>query len=239
MIVFPAIDIQKGLVVRLRQGVENDSVTYFEDPVKTAVKWYEEGAAYLHVVDLDGAFAGTPQNGVIIRQICEAVPIPVEVGGGIRSAATIEDYLEKGVARVIIGSLAVEDEGFLQETARQYAKHLAVSIDAKNDVVATHGWVDGSDKTVLPFAERVLEARISTIIYTDIGRDGMLSGPNLPMLQKLQCLPGIRLIASGGIGTVDDLRNLRTLGVYGAITGKALYEGRITMAEICELAGGA
>ena len=208
MIVFPAIDIQNGRVVRLRQGVAGAGKEYFEDPVEAARKWCDEGALFLHVVDLDGAFAGEPKNRNIIRRIC-----------------------------VILGSKAAEDQHFLVEAARQYASSLAVSLDARNDVVATHGWVDGSDKKVIPFALFLLSIGIRTLIYTDIRRDGMLTGPNLDMLEKLQQLPFIRLIASGGIGTIEDLKALRAMGLYGAVTGTALYEGRVTMAEIRALGG--
>lgn len=238
MIVFPAIDIQNGHAVRLRQGVKEDSTTYFDDPVEAAVKWCNEGAMFLHVVDLDGAFSGNRCNADIIGQICEAVDIPVEVGGGIRSEEAIETYLEQGVNRVIIGSKAVEDEAFITEMAEKYGSALAVSIDAKGDVVATRGWVDGSDKKVLPFAQFLLSIGIKTIIYTDISRDGMLTGPNMQMLEQLQQLPYIRLIASGGMSSIDDLKKLQAMNVYGAITGKALYEGKITMEQIREIGGG-
>lgn len=237
MIVFPAIDIQGGRVVRLRQGVKEDSTTYADDPVEAAVKWCSEGAMFLHVVDLDGAFSGNRCNAEIIGRICEAVDIPVQVGGGIRSEEAIETYLEEGVNRVIIGSKAVEDEDFIRRMAKTYGSALAVSIDAKGDTVATRGWVDGSDKEVLPFAHFLLSIGIRTIVYTDISRDGMLTGPNMEMLSLLQQLPFIRLIASGGISSIDDLKQLQAMKVYGAITGKALYEGKITMAQIRELGG--
>lgn len=237
MIVFPAIDIQNGHAVRLRQGVKEDSTTYFADPVEAAVKWCDEGALFLHVVDLDGAFSGSRRNAEIIGRICDAVDIPVEVGGGIRSEEAIQSYLEVGVNRVIIGSKAVEDEAFITKMAQKYGSSLAVSIDAKGDVVATRGWVDGSDKKVLPFAQFLLSIGIQTIIYTDISRDGMLTGPNMDMLEQLQQLPYIRLIASGGMSSIEDLKKLQAMHVYGAITGKALYEGKITMEEIRMLGG--
>lgn len=237
MIVFPAIDIQKGHAVRLRQGVEADSTTYFDNPVDAAKQWADEGGQYLHVVDLDGAFEGKRINADIIGKICDTVDVPVEVGGGIRDEEAITTYLDRGVARVIIGSKAVEDEAFITAMAKKYGSKLAVSIDAKGDVVATRGWVDGSDKKVLPFAQFLLAIGVQTIVYTDISRDGMLTGPNMEMLTKLQQLPGIQLIASGGMSSIADLQALQTLGVYGAITGKALYEGKITMAEIRSLGG--
>ncbi len=237
MIVFPAIDIQDGHAVRLRQGVKEDSTTYFDDPVEAAVQWCEQGAMFLHVVDLDGAFSGNRCNASVIGRICEAVDIPVQVGGGIRSEETIETYLEEGVNRVIIGSKAVEDEAFITDMAKKYGSSLAVSIDAKGDTVATRGWVDGSDKKVLPFAQFLLGIGVRTIVYTDISRDGMLTGPNMDMLAQLQQLPYIRLIASGGMSSIADLNALQQMNLYGAITGKALYEGKITMAQIRELGG--
>lgn len=237
MLVLPAIDIQNGHAVRLRQGIEKDSTTYFEDPVEAAVQWCDGGAMFLHVVDLDGAFSGSRCNAGIIGRICEAIDIPVEVGGGIRSEEAIDAYLEQGVNRCIIGSKAVEDEEFITNMAKKYGSSLAVSIDAKGDMVATRGWVGDSDKEVLPFAQFLLNIGIHTLVYTDISRDGMLTGPNMEMLAQLQQLPYIRLIASGGMSSIDDLKALQRLGLYGAITGKALYEGKITMEQIRELGG--
>ena len=235
MIVLPAIDIQGGHAVRLRKGIKEDSTTYFDDPVEAALKWTREGGEYLHVVDLDGAFSGNRCNTDIIRHICSCVPVPVEVGGGIRSEEAINVYLDNGVTRVIIGSKAVEDPAFITEMAQKYGSRIVVSIDAKDDMVATRGWVGDSNQSVLPFAEFLLSIGISTIVYTDISRDGMLVGPNMEMMAKLQNLSGIRLIASGGVSGIDDLKALQHLGVYGAITGKALYEGKVTMEEIRQL----
>lgn len=235
MIVLPAIDIQGGHAVRLRQGVESDSTKYFDDPVEAALQWAEGGAQFLHVVDLDGAFTGSRCNAQVIGKICDAVDIPVEVGGGIRSEEAITAYLDQGVARVIIGSKAAEDEAFIREMAKKYGSELVVSIDAKGDTVTTKGWVAGSDKKVLPFASFLISIGLRTLVYTDISRDGMLTGPNFSMLEQLQRLPYIRLIASGGMSSIDDLKTLQAMGIYGAITGKTLYEGRITMEQIREL----
>ena len=237
MIVFPAIDIQNGNAVRLRQGVETDSTKYFDSPVEAALKWAEEGAQFLHVVDLDGAFKGERSNAKIIGQICKELQIPVQVGGGIRSEEDILTYLEEGVSRVIIGSKAAEDDNWTREMAAKYASKLVVSIDAKGDTVATRGLVEGSDKKVLPFASSLLAMGLNTIVYTDISRDGMLTGPNFDMMRQLQALPSIQLIASGGVSGIHDLKKLQEMGVYGAITGKALYEGFVTMEEIRALGG--
>ena len=236
MKIFPAIDIESGHCVRLKQGKRQELTVYGDDPVKMALKWQELGAKYLHVVDLDGAFKGGGVNTEIIRAMCRAVSIPIEVGGGIRSEEAIRDHIENGVYRVIIGSKAVASPYFAIQAAKKYgAEHIAVSVDAHDDTVATHGWVDGSQQKVLPFVETLLSNGVNTIVYTDISRDGMLSGPNFEMMEKLQALSGIHLIASGGVSSAKDLRKLSQMGVYGAITGKALYEGRVTMEEIKEI----
>ena len=236
MIIFPAIDIQNGCCVRLRKGVAEDATVYGNDPAEMALKWEREGARYLHVVDLDGAFAGSGKNTEAIRRICRLVKIPVEVGGGIRTEAAVKAHLDSGAARVIIGSAAVEDPSFAIDMARRYgAKHIAVSIDAKGDMATTHGWVDGSGKAVLPFAEELVRGGVSTIIYTDISRDGMLTGPNFEMLAALQKISGISLVASGGMSSPEDLRRLQKMGIYGAICGKALYENKVTMADIRDI----
>ena len=236
MKIFPAIDIEDGHCVRLKQGKIKDLTVYGDDPVKMALKWESLGAKYLHVVDLDGAFKGNGVNTEVIHSICQAVKIPVEVGGGIRTEQAIKQHIENGVWRVIIGSKAVASPYFAIQAAKKYgADHIAVSVDAHGDTVATNGWVDGSRQKVLPFVKTLLENGVHTIVYTDISRDGMLTGPNFEMMGKLQALPKIHLIASGGVSCADDLRKLSLMGVYGAITGKALYEGKVSMEEIVEI----
>lgn len=236
MKIYPAIDIEDGHCVRLKQGKKENLTVYGDDPVKMALKWEQEGAKALHVVDLDGAFKGSGINTEIIRKMCGALTIPIEVGGGIRSEKAIKDYLDMGVYRVIIGSKAVASPYFVIQAAKTYgADHIAVSVDAKGEEVATHGWVDGSSQKVMTFVETLLTHGVNTIIYTDISRDGMLSGPNFDMMEKLQALKGIHLIASGGVSNAEDLRKLSAMGVYGAITGKALYEGKVSMKEIVEI----
>lgn len=236
MKIFPAIDIEDGHCVRLKQGKIQDLTVYGDDPVKMALKWEALGAKYLHVVDLDGAFKGNGVNTEVIHRICQAVKIPVEVGGGIRTEQAIKQHIENGVWRVIIGSKAVASPYFAIQAAKKYgADHIAVSVDAHGDTVATNGWVDGSRQKVLPFVKTLLENGVNTIVYTDISRDGMLTGPNFEMMGKLQALPGIHLIASGGVSCEDDLRKLFDMGLYGAITGKALYEEKVTMEEIVEI----
>ena len=228
MIVFPAIDIKNGRCVRLRQGEASDVTVYGEDPVETALSFEEAGAEFLHVVDLDGAFEGKGVNTPLIRSICEAVSIPVETGGGIH---TMDDI---GVFRVIIGSRAVEAPSFAAKAAARWKDRIAVSIDARGDEAAVHGWTKSGGVKVMPLAKELLSSGVSTIIYTDISKDGMLTGPNFEMLEMLQALPGISLIASG-VSSPDDLKKLQDMGIYGAICGKALYEGRVTMEDIRKL----
>lgn len=235
MIVFPAIDIKNGRCVRLRQGEASDVTVYGEDPVETALSFEEAGAEFLHVVDLDGAFEGKGVNTPLIRSICEAVSIPVETGGGIRTMDDIEERIDTGVFRVIIGSRAVEDPSFAAKAAARWKDRIAVSIDARGDEAAVHGWTKSGGVKVMPLAKELLSSGVSTIIYTDISKDGMLTGPNFEMLEMLQALPGISLIASGGVSSPDDLKKLQDMGIYGAICGKALYEGRVTMEDIQKL----
>lgn len=236
MKIFPAIDIQNGQCVRLRQGVESDSTVYGNSPADMAERFENEGAKYLHVVDLDGAFRGSGQNTRAIREIVARVSIPVEVGGGIRSEKDVKNHLDNGVWRVILGSAAVENPEFAVNMAKTYGKeHIAVSIDAKGNYVTTHGWVDTSSVEVIPFAKNLVENGVTTIIYTDISRDGMLSGPNFKMLEKLNEIPGIQLVASGGISGREDFEKLASMDIYGVISGKALYEKRVTMKDICDI----
>lgn len=235
MIVFPAIDIKDGRCVRLRQGEASDVTVYGEDPVETALSFEEAGAEFLHVVDLDGAFEGKGVNTPLIRSICEAVSIPVETGGGIHTMDDIEERIDAGVFRVIIGSRAVEAPSFAAKAAARWKDRIAVSIDAREDEAAVHGWTKSGGVKVMPLAKELLSSGVSTIIYTDISKDGMLTGPNFEMLEMLQALPGISLIASGGVSSPDDLKKLQDMGIYGAICGKALYEGRVTMEDIRKL----
>lgn len=233
MIIFPAIDIQNGQCVRLRQGEAADATVYSSSPAAMALKWEMEGARYLHVVDLDGAFAGSAGNRAVVEAICHAVAIPVELGGGIRTEEDIRANFDLGVTRVILGSAAIDRPDWAAEMAAKYgADRVAVSIDAKGDRAVAHGWTDSTAKEVLPFAEELVKSGVSVIIYTDISRDGMLTGPNFDMLGRLNAIPGISLVASGGMASPEDLKRLAAMGVYGAICGKALYEKKITMEDI-------
>ncbi len=236
MKIYPAIDIEGGRCVRLSQGKLQDLTVYGDSPVDMAKKWEAAGAKNLHIVDLDGAFKGNGVNTEIIKKICEAVKIPIEIGGGIRNDAAVRAHIDAGAHRVILGSAAVSSPYFAIETAKTYgADRIAVSVDCHKDTVAVHGWTEGSTKKVLPFVKHLLAHGVTTFVYTDISRDGMLTGPNFDMLETLNALPGIHLIASGGISDPEDLRRLSDMGVYGAICGKALYEGKVTMQDIVSI----
>ena len=230
MIVFPAIDIQNGHAVRLRQGVKDDSTTYFENPVDAAVKWCDEGAMFLHVVDLDGAFSGKLTNASIIGDICEAVDIPVEVGGGIRNEASIDKYLSLGAGRVILGTVAVTNYPFVEEMVRKYGDKIAVGVDAKDGFVATHGWLETSEVRGVDFCRRLRDTGVKTVIYTDISRDGKMQGTNLELYKELSQIEGLDIVASGGISSLKEIEILKN-EVYGAILGKALYLGAIDLKE--------
>lgn len=235
MIILPAIDIRQGKCVRLKQGAKEAMKIYHDDPVEMALKLEAEGAEYVHVVDLDGAFDGTGIHGDLIRRLVKKLTIPVEVGGGIRTAASAESYIDAGVSRVIIGSMAVEDPVFVSDLVKRHGKKIAVSVDAKKGVVATRGWIDSSGVEAISFIKDMKKRGVQTFIYTDIGRDGMLQGPNLKELMAVQQLGDLNLIASGGISSVKDLEDIANLGIYGAITGTAIYEGRITMEQVRKL----
>ena len=236
MIVFPAIDIQNGHAVRLRQGVKDDSTTYFENPVDAAVKWCDEGAMFLHVVDLDGAFSGKLTNASIIGDICEAVDIPVEVGGGIRTEERIEKYLSLGVGRCILGSVAVTDFDFTARMLKKYGDRIAVGVDAKNGFVAIHGWKDVSAEKGIDFCKRLADAGCTAVIYTDIACDGAMQGTNMALYRQLQTeVPGMNFTASGGISSEAELLELQQMGTAAAILGKSLYTGALDLARCVQL----
>jgi len=231
MLVIPAIDLKDGKCVRLRQGRMDDDTVYSDDPVTMAGKWIEAGAKRLHLVDLNGAFSGKPENGDIIRQICNAYSdIPIQVGGGIRNKETVQTYLDAGVSYVIIGTKAVETPEFVAELCGAFAGHIIVGLDAKEGKVATDGWAKVSTHTVIDMAKRFEQEGIEAIIYTDISRDGMQTGVNIESTEALAKAVNIPVIASGGITNLDDIRALcavESSGIIGAITGRAIYEGSL------------
>lgn len=231
MIVLPAIDLKNGKCVRLLQGDKEKETIYGDDPVAMARHFEDIGAQYLHIVDLDGAFDGKPGNLDVIEEIVKNVSIPVEVGGGIRDMDTARRYLDAGVSRIIIGTKAIEDLDFIDRLITKFDEKIAVSLDAKDSIVATKGWTELSDMEVIEVASRLEKLGLSTLIYTDISKDGMLTGPNLRMLEVLNRGLHMNIIASGGIANEENLEALEAMGLYGAITGKAIYEKTIDLED--------
>jgi phosphoribosylformimino-5-aminoimidazole carboxamide ribotide isomerase len=242
VILFPAIDLRGGRCVRLIQGRFEDETTYSDDPVAMAKRWADEGAEWLHVVDLDGAKAGSPQQLDIVSRIVAAVPIPVEIGGGYRSLEHVQHALDCGLERVILGSVAVSQPELAKEAFKRFGDRIVLGLDAKNEQVAVHGWVDVSEHDIFSLAQAMEQAGARRIIYTDIGRDGLLSGVNVESTQRLSDAVSIPVIASGGVGSLDDLKRLSQMtgrGVEGVIIGKALYSGAFTLRDaLASLAGG-
>ncbi|EIR8877065.1 1-(5-phosphoribosyl)-5-[(5-phosphoribosylamino)methylideneamino]imidazole-4-carboxamide isomerase [Listeria monocytogenes] len=235
MQIFPAIDLKNGQCVRLFQGDFSKKTVVNEDPIAQAKAFATDGATYLHIVDLDGALEGRPINLEIIQRMKKAAKIPVQVGGGIRSMAQVDYYLESGIDRVIIGSAALTNPDFLRAAVQKYGAKIVAGIDAKNGFVATRGWLDVSQVSYLDLAKRMEKVGVETIIYTDISRDGTLTGPNLEQMANLKEHVKVSLIASGGVSSRADLEALAQLGLYGAIAGKALYNRDISMSDIVEV----
>jgi len=231
MLIIPAIDLKDGQCVRLRRGVMEDSTVYGSDPVEMAARWVEAGARRLHLVDLNGAFAGKPVNGDAVTAIARKFPkLPIQIGGGIRDAETIEHYLRAGVAYVIIGTKAVKEPQFVGEVCKQFPGHIIVGLDAKDGLVATDGWAEVSTLHATDLAKRFEQDGVSAIVYTDISRDGMMQGVNVEATVAMAKASTIPVIASGGITNMDDIRALKaaaSAGILGAITGRAIYEGTL------------
>ena len=240
MLIIPAIDLKNGTCVRLRQGRMEDATVYSDDPIATATRWVDAGAQRLHVVDLDGAFAGKPENKEAVAGILAEHPeLPVQLGGGVRDIATIDAYLELGLRWVIIGTQAVKEPEFVTEACRQFPDQIIVGVDAKDGWVATEGWAEASTVSAVEVVKRFAGAGVSSIVYTDIGRDGMLSGINIEATASLACATGCAIIASGGLKGLADANQLLAVGadgVIGAITGRAIYEGTLDLSEAIGLA---
>lgn len=237
MLIYPAIDLRGGRVVRLTQGDYRQETVYADDPTAIAAAFEQAGATCLHVVDLDGAKDGAPHNRAVIRELAKT-SLFVEVGGGMRTEADVAETLSLGVDRVILGTLAIQDFELTKRLGKQYGEKLAVGVDARDGRVATHGWQTVTDVDSLDFCRRLLEAGIDTVIYTDISRDGLLSGANLTAYERLRSIDGLRVIASGGVTEEKEIEALRDLGIYGAIVGKALYTGRLTLPRVLAIARG-
>ena len=236
MQLYPAIDMKNGQCVRLRQGAFKDITIYSDAPEKVAAHWQEKGASFLHLVDLDGALAGYSVNEEVIRRIADTVSIPIEIGGGIRSKEAVERMLDLGVRRVIIGTKAAEHPEFLRDMVRTFGEEAIVAgVDAKDGMVAVEGWEKVSSLTASDLCLTMKEYGFRHIVYTDISRDGMLSGPNVEATRKLTEETGLDIIASGGVSCMEDLKCLHEAGIRGAIIGKALYENRIDLAEAVRL----
>lgn len=231
MQIYPAIDLKNKQVVRLYKGDYAKVTVYSDNPVATALSFKEAGAGNIHLVDLDGAKEGSPVNYGVIKDIVSETQLFAEVGGGIRDMRRIENYLKAGAGRVILGTAALENPDFLAEAVKEFGGSVAVGIDAKDGKVATRGWLDVSDTDAAEFAVRVRDAGVKTIIYTDISKDGTLSGTNMEVYGKLVKIGGLNVIASGGITYIDEIRQLARVGVYGAILGKALYAGLLNLAD--------
>ncbi len=241
MLIIPAIDLKDGQCVRLRQGRMDDATVFSDDPVAMAAHWVAQGARRLHLVDLNGAFAGKPVNGDAVRAIARAHPeLPIQIGGGIRSVDTIEAYLGAGVRYVIIGTQAVREPDFVTRVCREFPGRIIVGIDASAGLVATDGWAEVSEVKAVDLARRFAADGVSAIVYTDIERDGMMQGVNVAATVALAQAGGIPVIASGGVTGLDDIRALKAVagqGILGAITGRAIYEGTLDLAaaqSICD-----
>ena len=239
MLVIPAIDLKEGRCVRLLQGRKEDATVYSDDPVATALKWESMGAKRLHVVDLDGAFSGNQKNLESVLKIRKAVAMEIEVGGGIRDMARIDQLLSEGINSVILGTLAVENPALVKEACAKYPIGVMVGIDARNGDVAVKGWVEVTSVKAKELAVRMQDFGCAGVIYTDIAKDGMLSGPNIEAVQEMVYSLTIPVIASGGISSIDDIRNLvRIKGLWGAITGKAIYSGTLDLKEALGISEG-
>ena len=229
MLILPAIDLRNGKCVNLVQGRAEEETIFSDQPIEMAKRWEAEGAEYLHLVDLDGAFHGTSVNLQIVREIVETIRIPVQLGGGIRTLERLDEVLAAGVARAILGTAALKNPGMVESACRKYGTQIAVGIDAKDELVATEGWLNVTHKSAIEFAKEMQNLGVLTIIYTDIKSDGMLKGPNMEATRAVVDAVEIDVIASGGITSGEDLKTLKSIGASGAIIGRALYTGDLDL----------
>ncbi|MES2492349.1 MAG: 1-(5-phosphoribosyl)-5-[(5-phosphoribosylamino)methylideneamino]imidazole-4-carboxamide isomerase [Pseudomonadota bacterium] len=241
MIVFPAIDLKRGQVVRLAEGDMNRATVYGDDPAAQACLFAEAGSQYLHVVDLDGSFAGQAENRGAVEAILAAFPGHVQLGGGIRTRAAVEGWFDLGVSRVVMGTAALKDPQFVKDMAREFRAGIVVAVDARDGMVATEGWAEVSDVSIVDMARRFEDAGVASLLFTDIGRDGLLKGCNIDATLDLARHTDLPVIASGGVKGLDDIRMLAlhaAEGIEGVITGRALYDGRLDLAAAISMARG-
>jgi phosphoribosylformimino-5-aminoimidazole carboxamide ribotide isomerase len=238
MIIFPAIDLRRGKCVRLLQGRAEHETIYSDDPVEMALRWQGDGASWLHLVDLDSAMSTASENRRIAKEIIRALTIPVQFGGGVRNESDLDEILNGGASRVVIGTAAFRDPEFLKRAIERHSDRIVVGLDARNGLLATHGWNQVEEVKALTFAKSLVQTGVQRVVYTDISRDGMLSGPNWVATEQLARETGLRVIASGGVASLEDLRVLKLLGssgVEGVIVGKALYEGKFSLREAIQI----
>lgn len=229
MKIYPAVDILNGKCVRLTEGAIDKSTVYYENPIDAAMLWEQKGAKMLHVIDLDGAFAGSVKNTKLLEKLIKSVKIPVQIGGGLRTMADIDAAFEIGASKAIVGTAAVMDDAVLESCCKKYGSKMIVSIDAKDGYVAIDGWVNISDLSAYNFANKIVGKGLKNIIYTDISRDGTMRGPNFDGVEKMCSIELAKITASGGVKSVDDLKRLKAIGVEGAIIGRALYNGSLSL----------
>lgn len=236
MKIYPAIDIKEGNCVRLSQGDYDKETIYSDNPIDIALNWEKQGGEFIHVVDLDGAKTGESSNHSLIIQIASKLSVPIQVGGGIRSIEVIERLLSAGINRVILGTLAIKQPEFVKKAVDAYKDRIVVGVDAKDGKVAVDGWLSVSEIKAVELAKKVEDMGVRTIIYTDISKDGMLMGPNLNAMEEMAGKVGIDVIASGGVGRVQDIVNLKNTGVQGVVVGKALYTNNVSLPEAIKAA---
>lgn len=236
-LIFPAIDLKGGKVVRLQQGRAEAATVYSDDPVAVAKRWEDEGARYLHVVDLDGAFAGEPRNWDLVQEIIKVVQIPVQLGGGLRCRAHVQEALDMSVTRVVLGTKACDSPNFVSALVDDFGPRIVVGIDARDGFVAVKGWTEKTKLPVIEFAQQINQLGVANIIFTDVSTDGMLAGPNYSAISSVCAAVTCNVIASGGVSSLDDVRRLQQLteqcpNLVGTIIGKALYDGRIDLRQL-------
>jgi phosphoribosylformimino-5-aminoimidazole carboxamide ribotide isomerase len=234
MDILPAIDLIDGQCVRLIQGEYNKKITYKDDPVAQAKEFCDAGAEWLHIVDLDGAKLGKPMNAEVVARIAKEVPMKIELGGGVRNEEAIIQLLEAGVTRLILGSSAIKQFDWFTEMSQKYPQRLVLGLDARGSNLATEGWLDQGSQSILDFAKQAADLPLAAIIYTDISKDGMLDGPNVERTKQLVETVDVPIVAAGGVTTIEDIKTLKAADVAGAIIGRALYEGSITLTEALE-----